>query len=272
MSVSLPVSMNEAKESSSNFFVELYRVELPTYDLLIASCDQNIDFNGETYLAYPVKRGEITRTVDSRVDNCDIEISNTNEYFTLALLNGKNFLGCRCFIYKILYPDSLSDPSNVHLVFYGQVDSPELTADKTFKCSVVSDIPNMDNCRTMGYSCSAKFGDENCKHAIGKATGSCTLSKETLNGVERQVVSSSSLGDTYWKDAVITIDGLSRRVISSIHNKVYCEYEFPDGIDSSGGFSIEQDCDKSATSCDNYNNREHYCGFLFIPFEFTVKT
>lgn len=272
MSISLPVAMAEAKESGSAFFIELYKIELPSYTLYLCNADQDIDFAGQTFLGYPIERGEITKTVDSRVDNCDITISNTNDYFTLALLNGKNFLGCRAWIGRILYPDSLSDPNLVTLTFYGQIDSPELQADGTFKCSIVSDIPNMDNCRTMNYTCSNKFGDDNCRHSIGTVSGSCTISTENINGVDRQAISSDSLGSTYWKDAIITIDGLSRRVISYTDNKVYVEYAFPDGIDTSNGFTICQNCDKTPSSCDSYNNRVNYGGFLFIPFEFSIKT
>ena len=123
MAVSLPVAMSKAKEANSNFFIELYTIELPTYELNIASCDEDIEFNGKRFMGYPIKRGEITKTVDSRVDNCDITVSNTNDYFTLLLFNGKNFLGHRVYIYKILYPDSLKDPSIVFPVFYGQIDS-----------------------------------------------------------------------------------------------------------------------------------------------------
>lgn len=272
MAVSLPVSMAEAKESGTTFFIELYRIELPSYDLLIASCDQDIPFAGETYMAYPVKRGEITKTVDSRVDNCDIEISNTNEYFTLALLNGKNFLGCRCYIYRIQYPESLTDPNCVSLVFYGQIDSPELSEDATFKCSIVSDIPNMDSCRTMGYNCSAEFGDENCKHSIATASGSCRLETMEFDGVMRPTCYSTVLGNGYWLNAIITIDGLSRRVVGQGPNYVILEYEFPPEIDVSQGFKIAQNCDKTVSSCKVYNNLQRYGGFLYVPFEYQVKT
>lgn len=273
MAVSLPVHMAEMKESGTTFFIELYQIELPSYTLFLASSDEDITFNGQTYLGYPIKRGDITRTVDSRVDNCDIEVSNTNDYFTLTLLNGKNFLGCRCYIYRIQYPDSLSDPNNVIMVFYGQIDSPELTEDKTFKCSIVSDIPNMDNCRTFGYACSNQFGDENCRLAVRTASGPCALDAWVDgNGVTRPAIRSDALANGYWMNAVITIDGLSRRVVGQHGNIVVLEYNFPDGIDLSGGMKIAQNCDKTVASCKAYGNLRHYGGFLYVPFEYQVKT
>jgi hypothetical protein len=264
--------MAEMKESGTTFFIELYRVELPDHTLLLASSDEDITFNGETYLGYPIKRGDITRTVDSRVDNCDIEVSNTNDYFTLTLLNGKNFLGCRCYIYRIQYPDSLSDINNVTMVFYGQIDSPELTEDKTFKCSIVSDIPNMDNCRTFGYACSNQFGDENCRFTPRTASGACRRDAWVVNGVTRPAIYSEALGYTYWKDGIITIAGLSRRVVGQQHNMVIIEYEFPEELDMSGGMKIVQNCDKTVASCKAYGNLKRYGGFLYVPFEYQVKT
>lgn len=272
MAVSLPVAMSQAKEANSNFFIELYTIQLPTYELNIASCDEDIEFNGKRFMGYPIKRGEITKTVDSRVDNCEITVSNTNDYFTLLLFNGKNFLGHRVYIYKILYPDSLEDPSIVFPVFYGQIDSPKLTADGTFTCSVVSDIPNMDNCRTMGYNCSNYFGDANCKMEVKKTSGSCTIGWTKYGDYVRQYVQSDSLGSTYWGNGIVTIDGESRRAIGTETNRVYLEYPFPSGIDKSKGFSIQQDCDKTPASCEVYKNRKHYAGFLAVPFEFTPKT
>ena len=77
---------------------------------------------------------------------------------------------------------------------------------------------------------------------------------------------------------------LSDRVIASLYSftfknkkydknrKYYLEYPFPDDIDKSKGFSIQQDCDKTPVSCEVYGNREHYAGFLAVPFEFTAKT
>lgn len=274
MAVSLPVSMTAAKEAGTNFFIELYRIELPSYTLLLASCDEDIDFNGETYLGYPIKRGEITKTVDSRVDNCDIEISNTNDYFTLALFNGKTFLGSRAYIYRILYPDSLSDPSIVHLVFYGQVDSPELTENATFKCSIVSDLPNQNACRTMQYSCSAAFGDTNCgKTAVTVNSSTVSFGTADYQGATRQTLTNSALSGNYWKNAIVTIDSISRRVIDwdSRTNTIYLEYAFPDEIETSGGYSVVQNCDKTPTSCKQFNNLTRYGGFLFVPFEFVAK-
>lgn len=272
MAVSLPVHMSEMKESGTTFFIELYRIELPDRELLLASSDEDITFNGETYLGYPIKRGDITKTVDSRVDNCDLEVSNTNDYFTLTLLNGKSFLGCRCYIYRIQYPDSLTDINNVTMVFYGQLDSPELTEDRTFKVSVVSDIPNMDNCRTFGYACSNQFGDENCRCQIKTASGACSLDVWQDGQVARPAVRSEALGDTYWQDGIITIDGLSRRVVGQQHNMVILEYAFPDGVDLSGGMKIQQNCDKTVASCKRYGNLKRYGGFLYVPFEYQVKT
>lgn len=272
MAVSLPVKMAEAKEAGQNFFIELYKLFLPSYTLTIASCDEDIWFNNEKYLGFPVKRGEITKTVDSRVDNCEIEISNTNEYFTLSLFNGKNFLNCRALIYKILYPDSLEDPSIVQLIFYGQVDTPQLTENGTFKCSIVSDLPNMNSCRTMGYSCTNTFGDENCKLKPNEMMGICTLENRTWNGISRQCIVDSRLGDLDWTNGVAEIDGEARRIIHSEAGCVYLEYAFPTNIDVSDGYWIRQNCDKTQESCKKLGNLTHYGGFPFVPFEYSVKT
>ena len=59
MAVSLPVAMSKAKEANSNFFVELYTIELPTYELNIASCDEDIEFNGKRFMGYQIGRAHV---------------------------------------------------------------------------------------------------------------------------------------------------------------------------------------------------------------------
>ena len=74
-------------------------------------------------------------------------------------LFGAGWFGSRVYVYKILYPDSLSDPSQITILFYGSIDSPELTNEGTFKIQLVSDIPTATGGRILQYPCNSTFGD-----------------------------------------------------------------------------------------------------------------
>lgn len=265
MAISLPVRMQQALESGSVFQIELYEIHLPTTVLYLCSCDQNITYNGQLYIAMPIQRGEITKTVDSQVDNCELAIANTTDYFTQALFEGINFVGSHVFIYKILYPDSLSAPNLISMVFYGSIDSPELTADGTFKVQLTSDIPTAKGGRTMQYPCNSTFGDSSCGKAVQTTNG-------VVLGVNNRVIQLSGFdGDkTKWKNAILLCNSEGRRVVDINGSSVTVEYPFLQNIHGLN-YTIKQDCDKTIGDCDRYDNRRHYSGFTAVPYEYQVK-
>lgn len=264
--INLPVKMQEQIESSSVFPIELYEAHLPNQVLRFCASDTDITYNGNVYIAVPVERGEITKGVDTSIDSCELTLSNTTEMFTQMLFSGVNFIGSRIFIYQIMYPDSLADPTMVKMVFYGTVDSPELTSEGTFKVQVVGDIPNVNGGRMLHYPCNSRFGDSVCKIQPRKETATI----QDIDG--RNIILNRNIGgNDVWIHGIMTVNGEGRR-IENVNDRVFTlEYPF---FQSPSGMTCEivQGCDKTTSDCDRYRNRKNYSGFLSVPYEFEIKT
>lgn len=266
----LPVSIQQAKEQAQNFFIELYTIQLKTGELRIAACDQDITFNGKQYLALPIERGAIKRGVDNKIDTCEIRIGNVDQSMTLALFQGFDFRGCKCYIHRILYPDSLQDASLIVPVFSGILDSPYLN-NKEFKVTILAQVPNQQ-CpnRKCQLTCNAKFADpEECGVVKVIRTGTANPDLSTKN----HIYDTARLGEpeNYWKDGIITIGYESRRIKQSKDGYIYLEYPFI--LQPTGSYIIEQGCDKTFKTCkERYNNGRNFSGFLAVPFEYIVKS
>ena len=131
--ITLPVSMSEAMESGNPFFIELYTIQLRTSTLFLAAADEDVTFAGQKYLAVPIKREEINRSLDSIINDCQLEVSDCSDDLLRYVLNGYDFRGCKCNIIRIEYPDSLEDVTNFSWVFSGEIDEPSFS-DGVFTC------------------------------------------------------------------------------------------------------------------------------------------
>lgn len=272
----LPVAFREALSSGAVFDIELYEVHIPNMTLYLCSCDVNIQFNGKTYLALPIRRGEINRTVDTSIDSCDIEISNATDKFTQLLFKGIPFTGSRMYIYRILYPESLTNKNMVKPVFMGRVDAPELTAEGVFKVTVTSDVPNVRGGRRTQYSCTSVFGDASCRKEIEKT--SSTIQNIEQNERGYRVILNNSINDYIRKGGIIIVSGEARKIRepkpADLPNEIYLEYPLLQAPSVLIGKTAElrADCDKTPSDCSRHNNLGRYAGFLSVPFEFTVRT
>lgn len=269
----LPVAFREALSSGAVFDIELYEVHIPNMTLYLCSCDVNIQFNGKTYLALPIRRGEINRTVDTSIDSCDIEISNATDKFTQLLFKGIPFTGSRMYIYRILYPESLTNPNMVKPVFMGRVDAPELTAEGVFKVTVTSDVPNVRGGRRTQYSCTSVFGDASCRKQIIEVDRICASVEQSNNGFFVNL--EQAVDTSVFEKGVVILSGEARKILSFENShRIKVEYPFlqSNSVLSGQTAKIRNDCDKTPSDCSRHNNLSRYAGFLSVPFEFTVRT
>ena len=269
--INLPVKMREQIESGSVFAIELYEVYMPNTTLRFCACDENIEFGGHTYLSVPVERGEISKNVDLTADTCELSVSNTTDYFTQLLFSGVNFIGSKVYIYQIIYPDSLTDENNVRLLFYGIVDTPELTPEGVFKVQVTNDMPLVIGGRKMHLPCNSTFGDSVCGIKPKKIKGTV---EEVYGGNNLKFSSFIGQQNVYkdWLHGIMVING-EGRFITNVDSDgwVTVEYPFLQNILNMEG-EIVQGCDKTQSDCDRYNNRKRYSGFPSVPYEYEVKT
>ena len=256
----LPVQMKEAVASGNPFFIELYVITLRTTTLFLAASDEDVTFAGQKYLAVPVKREELNKSLDSITNDCSLEVSDCSDDLLRYLLSGYDFRSCRCNIIRIQYPDSLEDETNFSWVFSGEIDEPSFS-DGVFTCKVVREFPQIQvPSRDFRLACNSEFGDAECRMNIGKET--LTVTKQSPN----VLVLPKSYEKNYWKHGTITMEGESRTIISSENNTVTLNINFLQEFESRSA-ELVRGCDKTKTMCQKYKNMKHFSGFPAIPFE-----
>ncbi len=262
----LPAKLNEAKDSDSIFTIELYIIQLRTSTTYIAACDEDIVYNGQKYIAIPIQRETITKSVDNVVDNMNLKIADCDHAKLAYIVNGFDFRGSNVTVISVMYPECLTDVTQVRPVFSGYIDSPSY-ADGVFSCVVKNELPTVQvPCRSCQLMCNSEFGDEEC-----------TVSKDVRTGALLEGTTQTALyygdGDMkgYWKDGVVTIDGESRLVKDST-DKIYVNVGFAQELKPGMTFTIQRGCDKVQKTCiERFNNAKNFSGFPSIPFESTYR-
>ena len=256
----LPVRMVEAKNSENPFFLELYKIQLRTEDLYIVAADEDITWNGIEFHAVPVKRGAITKSMDSIVNEVDLEVSDCSDELLAYLMNGFDFRGSRVDIARILYPDGLKDTDLFTWVFSGEINKPSFT-DGTFSCTVESKLPNIEApVRDFQVACNSEFGDAEC--CADKGLVELTVSRGTGN----QVYLGNAYPKDYWKYGTITVNGESRNIISSQDNYVITNVNFLQDINGCKA-EVARGCNMTFDWCKRLGNQIHYSGFPAVPWE-----
>lgn len=265
MAITLPVCMEEMKNSAQTFFIELYAIELRTGTVYLAAADEDIIFNGQKYIAVPIQRESVTRSMDNITDSCNLSIGDVDYGLLAFVCNGFDFRGSMATIIRIQYPESLSDPSIFEWVYAGSIDEPSF-ADGTFSCKLQTVFPQID-CPNRSYqlACNSDFGDEECGYTPKVATVTITA----VDGNKLTISSSFSSG--YWKNGVVSIEGENRIIEQNNENILTLNVNFLQENIVGKSASLRQGCDKSKDRCKYYGNLIHYGGFPAIPFESTYR-
>ncbi len=260
----LPPKMSEMKDSAQTFFIELYKIDLRTGPLYLAATDVDITFAGQKFIAIPLERETIDKSIDNVIDSCDIKLGD-GDYDKLAYIcNGFDFRGCDVNIIRIVYPDSLTDDSICSWVFSGYVDSPSYSGG-VFSCTLKTRMPNIEvPNRSCQLCCNSEFGDDECMMSLNKTT--LQLASGTTN---EKIVLPNNYGSDYWKDGVISIKGESRLIIGSNGTSVTINCSFlQDDVTAGTEATLIRGCDKTKETCKNrYNNMKNFSGFPSIPWE-----
>lgn len=258
--VILPVEMQKAKESNNPFFIELYVLNLRDGVMRIAACDENILYNNEEYTAVPFQRGEIEASMDNLTDECEVTLGDCSYEMLQYVIQGFDFRGCEAMVFRIQYPDSLTDPSIVQPIFAGYIDEPSYQ-DGEFTCKIKSRLPEIE-CpnRNFRVACNSAFGDAECGMSLAEETMSITA----VNG--NTVTLEKSHDANYWMNGVITVGGESRIISRSSGNTVMLNINFVQNIVGKSA-TLRRGCDKTVDMCRKYGNMRHYSGFPAVPFE-----
>lgn len=256
----LPIQMSAAKNAGNTFFIELYILELRTGVSYIAACDEDIIACGKTWTAIPLSRGDISKSMDSVVDECEIKIGDVDDTKLAYVMNGFDFRGCKVTVLRVKYPDILTC-SEYEFVFSGYIDSPVYSGG-VFSCEIKNFFPNVEApTRAYQFPCNSDFGDNNCCMNIGREE--VVIQEDKIYSLTMN----KSYPTNYWKNGVVSIKGESRNIVSSDGNLLNININFLQKEIVGQCAIVERGCDKTASDCDRHNNRVHYSGFLAIPFE-----
>ena len=257
----LPVSMQQMKDSSQTFFIELYSLTMPSGDVVnMAATDEDIVYNGYKFIAVPFKRQSITKSMDNITDSCSISVSDVDWKLLSYVVNGWDFRGAYCTIIRIQYPESLTDPSVVQWVFGGRVDEPSF-ADGTFSCKLTQVFPEVQ-CPNRDYSlnCNSTFGDAECQASLAEES----LAIVSVSG--NTITLSKSFERNYWRNGVAISEGEARVIEESEDNTITLNVNFLQDLDGKS-IKLSRGCNKTVEDCKRFNNLAHYSGFPAIPFE-----
>lgn len=263
----LPVIIEQQKEKHSSFFIELYNIYLKTGTIRICNCDTVIHFNGNDYYPVPIERGTIKSSVDAKIDNVELKISDADNSKISALMQGFDFRGRNVEIFRIIYPESLEDDSLLVPVFYGYLDTPSYSNGE-FTCTVLASFPTSDvPFRVTQYFCNNSFGDDLCK--VDKVKRELGIDPLVSKPTELIIVN-ELLEPNFYKNGLVTNGYETKMIKSNTENKIITYYPFLSDLQNK--ITIERNCDKTPEMCKKYNNRKNYGGFLAVPKEFRLGT
>ena len=257
----LPVIMAEAKEKENSFFIEIYEIHLRTKVLYLVAADEDINYDGQRYTAVPIKRGSVTRSMDSITNDCELEVDDCTDDLLAYVMNGYDFRGSLCLIRRILYPESLDNPEIFGFIFAGEVDEPQF-ADGTFTCKVSSRFPHVEAPgRDYQVACNSVFGDAQC------CADKCTSEFTVRRGEGNIVYLPNAYPKDYWRHGTIKIEGEARIIIGSKDNSITTNVNFLQDINGKTA-ELNRGCNKTFEWCKSwYDNAIHFSGFPAVPWE-----
>ncbi len=261
MAVVLPVSMAEAKEADESFFLEIYDIRLRTGDIHLVAADEDIEFDGIKYIAVPIQRDSLTRSMDNITDSCSLSVSDVDYGLLSYVVNGYDPRMAEVLVRRIQYPESLSNPSINEWLYYGFLDELSFSSG-TMSAKINSRFPNIEvPNRCYKLHCNSEFGDEQC--CASKDTNCVLIASASGNEIQL----SRSFDDNYWRNGVCTVEGESRIIVSSSGNKIKLNVNFLQETLKDKEAVLQRGCNKTKEDCLRFDNLSHFSGFPAIPFE-----
>lgn len=188
-----------------------------------------------------------------------------------AYMAHNEFRGRRLKIIKV-FLDHLDDFVNHVIVFDGVMDSPSAN-QSAMSVAVTSRMDTLNvNVPRRHYQrlCGWKFGGVECGVNLASVTVAGTVQNLSSDG-RILTLSGRSEASGHFEDGVLTIDGLSRKVVKSNGSTIEVEYSFPS---TAAGklYTMRRGCNKDYdTGCAKFNNKARFGGFLSVPSEKDVR-
>jgi len=155
---------SQEQEISTRTLVTIYLDEAT--QRFIANDNQDLQYNGNTYLAASIEIGDVESTTDAKVEQVELTLTNKwLEWASYFATVGNKMNGKRCTIEEVFldYPDEESI-----WVFNGKLSGPHMTVSE-LKVNVVRSMINFEaEGPLMDYDPNCqyrKFKDERCQYA-----------------------------------------------------------------------------------------------------------
>lgn len=276
MSVTLPTALATMKDKYEVFFVDLYVITLATGVLHYTNLDVQVNWyvpgttTAMTYEPIPIQRSALKQTLDNKIDNVTLTISDASNAFMNALLSSFDFRGSEVDIYQIAYPDSLTNKDAYKYVYSGYIDAPSLDMDKAvFSTTLTQRMVNTEAGRVVGINCNAWFGDaDEC--GATKVTKSSTVKANSTQYTIYDTSITEAAG--YWKNGTVTITYETKRIISSTVGSITVEYPFYSTPAVGTTYTMSTGCDHTYTDCTRHSNTSNYGGFPAVALDYMIKT
>lgn len=260
--IELNNALQAAKEQSHISVVEIYDISLRTGMMYICNTDRDIEFDGHKYVSIPIEREEISQSTDNIDDSMKITMADATTEQLQFIIAGFDFRGCGVRVRQILYPDSINDNTIYREVFCGYIDNPAYENGE-FSCTLRSRLHKVTvPRRTYQSMCNCRFGDAICQMDISRELGKVT---DVLD--DNKIVLDNAKENGYWNNGIITIEGESRMIGTSVGATITTFYPFFATLTKGMNYSVQRGCDKTMTNCTKYGNEKHFTGFPSIPFE-----
>lgn len=267
--------------------IELYDLFLDTTTLHFVNYDKNVTFFGvdnitpTSYIALPITRQTIERSVENPINSAVIAIPNVNLAMS-AYLSAHEFRGRRIVIRKI-FADELSSSGDVAVMFDGIMDTPA-ASEETVQVNVTDKIGTLTRQaprRWYQLLCNNKFMDDQCSYARSSGEMYRTTNYICFSGSTASSLSlgSSPSGDDFWKDGEIYMtsgsnSNLKRKVVNSSGDaqSITLDIALPYVPMSGDTFTVRRGCDKVQATClARFNNELNFAGFPWIPEEMVIR-
>jgi len=287
----------DQKDKDYNRPIELYEIYLDEETLRFCNFNKNIDFydqqgNPAVFYAAPIKRSQISKSDDGKVDEVSLSIANANKMMSSYVAHTK-LQGRGVSIYKLFldadqevtsvaifgrggYKEKanvdmagLLSPDNAVELFSGEIDSFSVTSE-AISISVTSKLNTLDKelpNRIYNTNCTwpAGFGGESCGYDVPiKSSTIDSISSDHMTIYDDAITEESD----YWKYGYVKINGESRFIEESGAGYVKLEYPLPADAVAGDDYSLKAGCDKGYSTphgCQYWGNEQFYGGFLSIP-------
>lgn len=225
--------------------------------------DEAITFGGETYQPWDISHSVIKTYMENRVDNCTIEIDNTDRSMS-GKFGSEDFEGRQLVIKKIFL--GLTDPADYILIFTGHMDTPNVD-EQRMKVKAVNIFDRSESqtpWRRFGLRCNWDFCGVECGFNSGsKYDGTAESGSDAANLVDSGL---PTRADDFWKGATVRMlsgdnRGQSRYVkaYTDAEDKLTFILPFDNAISPGDQYVIE--CDKSRGACEELGNLPSFGGF-----------